>query len=237
MNFRKNKDNKQSNNISASPDTELFYQQSADWGYDLYHSQGVWLKRSLLLNTLLIFTLLVMSLVIFVLVPLKEKVPYLYTFDKATGEITKIGTLAPTQLTANWEMTRFFLIHYVMNRESYDYYNIEYPYQIAWAMSADDVRKQYDAEVDSNMPKSPYKLYKKDKYITVHVLSVSRLSSDTASVRFEKILHDRVADTQQISHMETIVKWRYVQPETTQKMLDRDPLGFKVTYYQATQIT
>lgn len=214
-----------------------FYQASADWVYDMYQSQSVWLKRALFALVILSSFLLMSLLLNLFLFPLKERVPYLYAFNNATGEITKIGQLEPTKLSADWQVTRYFLIHYVINRESYDYDNLDYPYQLAWAMSADKVRQQYDALVSSDSLNSPYRTYGKDKFITVRVISVNRLSEDTADVRFEKTLHDRNSGTQQVSQQEAIIKWQYQQAETTQKMLDRDPLGFKVTYYQVSQVS
>ncbi|TLY48699.1 MAG: hypothetical protein E6K54_01525 [Gammaproteobacteria bacterium] len=115
--------------------SDAFYQSAADWRYDVYHSQAVWLRYSLIGNLGLLFSLLLALIMLVCLIPLKEKIPYLYAFNNATGEITKLGELEPTHLTANWQMTRYFLIHYVINRESYDSDNLEVPYQLAWAQS------------------------------------------------------------------------------------------------------
>jgi type IV secretion system protein VirB8 len=213
-----------------------FYQSAADWRYDRYHSQSTWLRYSLIGNIGLLIILLLHSLIVACLIPLKQKVPYLYAFNNTTGEVTKLGELEPTHLTANWQMTRYFLIHYVMNRESYDSDNLEVSYQITWAQSNEIVRKQYDAEVSSNTLTSPYRKYGKDKAITVRVLSISRLNDNTAAIRFEKQLHDKAANTQQIMRQEAIVKWQYQSMKATQAQLDRNPLGFTVTYYQSTSV-
>jgi type IV secretion system protein VirB8 len=195
------------------------------------------LRYSLIGNIGLLLCLLLTLITQVCLIPLKQKIPYLYAFNNATGEITKLGELEPTQLTANWQLTRYFLIHYVINRESYDSDNLEIPYQLAWAQSDAMIRKQYDAEVDSNIQTSPYRKYGKDKAITVRVLSVSRLNDNTAAIRFEKHLHDKTTNTQQMANYEVIVKWHYQLLKTTQTQLDRNPLGFTVIYYQATPVT
>jgi type IV secretion system protein VirB8 len=215
---------------------EVFYQTVTDWHYDRYHSKAVWLRYSLIGNAGLLLILLLLFIMLAGLMPLRQKVPYLYAFNNATGEITKLGELEATQLTANWQMTRYFLIHYVINRESYDSDNLEIPYQLAWSQSNAIIRKQYDAEVDSNVLTSPYHKYGKDKSIRVRVLSVSRLNDNTAAIRFEKRLCDKAANTQQVAHQEAIVKWQYQSIKTTQTQLDRNPLGFTVTYYQATPV-
>ncbi len=217
-------------------DRKSNYRESSDWAYEMYQSKSVWLRLSLIGLLVMAFLLALSLLSNLYLFPLKEKVPYLYAFDHATGEITKVGTLEPTTLSTNWELSRYLLIRYVINYESYDFDNIELPYQMVWAQSADNVKKQYEESVRSSDNTSPYHLYGKDKYVTVHVVSVNRLNDKTVDVKFEKALHDRASDSQQVTQKEAIIKWDFSTAETTQKMLDRDPLGFKVTYYQVTQI-
>ena len=213
-----------------------FYQQTADWAYDMYQSQTLWLRRVLLILMMVMGMLMLSLLSNLYLFPLKEKVPYLYAFDHATGEITKIGALEATPLSSNWALSRFFLIRYVINAESYDADNMEHPYQLVWAQSANRVKTQYEEKMGSDNPSSPYKQYGKDKYVTVRVTSVNRLNENTVDVKFEKTLHDRSSHTEQSIQKEAIIKWTYETADTSQKMLDRDPLGFKVTYYQVSQV-
>lgn len=216
--------------------TSEHYRENHDWAYEMHYSRGLWLRRALF-GLVILAILLGLSVVSnLAMLPLKEKVPYLYAFDHATGEITKIGALEPTVLTANWELSRYFLIHYVLQHESYDADNLDVPYQMVWAQSADNVRKQYEESVKSGNSLSPYQLYGKDKYVTVRVISVNRLNDNTVDIKFEKKLRDRSTHSEQITQKEAIVKWEYSKAETTQKMLDRDPLGFKVTYYQVSQV-
>jgi type IV secretion system protein VirB8 len=213
-----------------------YHQDAKDWSYDRYYAQGIWLRRCLL-GLAMMTLFLGMSLTShLLLLPLKEKVPYLYAFDHATGEVTKIGTLESTTLSANWELSRYLLIHYVMNYESYDLDNLNVPYQLVWAQSADHVRSQYDALVKSDNKQSPYHRFGKDSYVTVRVISVNRLNENTVDVKFEKTLHDRAAHSEQVIQKEAIIRWEYQTAETSQKMLERDPLGFKVTYYQVSQV-
>lgn len=213
-----------------------YYQEAKDWSYDRYYSQGIWLRRCLL-SLMVVTTFLGMSLVCnLLLIPLKEKVPYLYAFDHATGEVTKIGILEPNTLSANWELSRYLLIHYVMNYESYDFDNLNVPYQLVWAQSADHVRSQYEALMKSDNKQSAYQRFGKDNYVTVRVIAVNRLNENTVDVKFEKTLHDRASQSEQVIQKEAIIRWEFQSAETSQKMLERDPLGFKVTYYQVSQV-
>jgi type IV secretion system protein VirB8 len=213
-----------------------YYQEARDWSYDRYYSQGIWLRRCLAVLIVVTLFLGVSLTGNLLLIPLKEKVPYLYAFDHATGEITKIGTLEPTALSGNWELTRYLLIHYVTNYESYDLDNLDVPYQLVWAQSADHVRSQYETLMKSDNKQSPYQRFGKDNYVTVRVISVNRLNENTVDMKFEKTLHDRASQSEQIIQKEAIIRWEYQTADTSQKMLERDPLGFKVTYYQVSQV-
>jgi type IV secretion system protein VirB8 len=228
---------KKSKGRSHAKNSSIEQYQASDWLYDMYHSSTVWLNRALVGLCVLALLLAISIVTNFLLFPLKRQVPYLYAFNQATGEVTKLGELSPSQLPSNWQMSRFFLMHYVMDRESYDADNLDYPYQIAYAMTEPVLRDEYDRQVDSKNPASPYSLYGKNKYVTIHVLAVSQLSADTASVRFQKILHDRQAGTTQIAEREAIIKWHYQRKADSQKMLDRNPLSFYVTYYQSSPVS
>lgn len=214
-----------------------YYQEAHDWRYQIYESQQVWLNRSLL-ATAVLGLLLILSLVShLLLLPLKEKIPFLYVLNETTGELTQLGNFTQDSFKADWLMTRFFLIRYVENRESYDNDNLDHPYQITWAMSDESMATQYAKSVQTNNSDSPYAKYGKDKFISVHILSVNQLNENSAEVRFEQTLHDRSLDHQETIQKAAIIKWKYTQPTTTIKMLDRDPLGFKVIYYQISQLS
>ncbi len=231
---------KKSNSAKFRKPIDMTHEEaSQEWVYEIYQSKSLWLNRSLLAILVLSFLLFLSIMSNIILLPLKRDVPFLYAFNNATGEITKLGELEPSKVSSNWELTRYFIIQYVTDRESYDFYNIDRPYQIVWAMSdeASMVRKSYEDQVNSSSQTSPYKIYGKDKYITVQVLSINKLNDDTAEIRFQKTLHDRTSGDNQVANQEAIIKWKYSTPKATQKFLDRDPLGFSVTYYQVSQVT
>ena len=213
-----------------------FYTATAEWAYEMYQSQRVWLRRSLVMNLALLVLLAVSITTALMLFPLKEKVPYLYAFDHATGEITKIGSLESSTLETNWELSRYLIMRYVINRESYDLDNIDMPYQLVWAQSSAVVQQQYEESVKTDQQSSPYQLFGNDKFVTIKVVSINRLNDFTVDLKFEKIIHDRASLAEQVIPREAILKWSFEKAETSQKMLDRDPLGFKVTYYQSTQV-
>ncbi len=229
-----------SNKQTTLSSNENYYQEASEWRKEIFDSQRVWLSRSIL-GLIILTILLALSLSAnFFLFPLKRTIPYLYTLNETTGELTQLGAYSSqdktTQSMQDWLMTRFLLVRYVVNRESYDADNLNQPYQIAWAMSDDAIAQDYVNSSRTDNPNSPYAIYGKTKYVTVHVLAVNQLNDETAAVRFEQTIHDHDSDSDQTIQKEAIIKWSYTTPDTTEKMLDRDPLGFKVTYYQPTQV-
>jgi type IV secretion system protein VirB8 len=192
-----------------------YFANSANWHYQIYESERVWLSRAIILIILLLITLTLSLSANFFLFPLKQNVPYLYAVNETTGELTQLGQFQVDKQNNQWLMTRFLIVRFVVNRESYDSDNLDEPYQIAWAMSDSQIAQSYAEAVRTDNEESPFALYGKNKYITVHVLAVNKLNEDTASVRFELSLHDRQSDTTQTVQKEAIIKWQYTAPITT----------------------
>lgn len=215
---------------------KTYWEEATDWRYERYESQTVWLNRSLIALFVLSGLLGISILANVFLSPLKERVPYVYTVNETTGEITELKEGLPNKVSNDWLMTRFLLIRYVINRENYSVENLDYPYQITWAMSDTPIANTYSLAVSSSNPQSPYNVYGKSKFITVHVLSVEQLNEDTAEMRFNSSLQDASSGQTQTIEKTAIIKWAYHSQAETQTMLDRDPLGFKVTYYQSSQV-
>src|SRR5687767_6400060 len=81
-----------------------YYQTMADWRYDKYESQTLWLNRSLIALAIIIIALLISLITNLMLFPLKEKVPFLYAVNETTGELTQIGQFQPEKFENNWLM-------------------------------------------------------------------------------------------------------------------------------------
>lgn len=202
------------------------------WKDEVYDSLRVRLRLSFLLNSALMVLLIVGFIIIAALVPLKTSVPFVISHNETTGEITQLGNLNPADYETDWRLTRFFLIRYITNRESFHSDNLERPYQIAYTMSDKKVALAYEVLSSTNNPASPYQKYGKSHFVTVEVHSISKLNAHTAEVHFTKTVHDKNnAQETKIPYV-TIVKWRYDKVTQTPKALDRNPLGFHVTYYQ-----
>lgn len=214
-----------------------YYTKSQQWRDDIYYGHQVKLRWSFLLNGILLTLLLISTIAFALLLPLKQSVPFILNHNQTTGEITQLGELKPDTYANDWTLSRYFIIRYITERESFHLDNLERPYQIAYAMSDNAIAQEYAKQADSNNPNSPYNLYGQHKFVTVHINSVAKLNDNTAEVHFEKTIHDKTSGQQLHIPMVSILKWRYSPMRTTQKVLDRNPLGFQVTYYHPSQVT
>jgi len=210
---------------------------ASEWRYQCFDSLRLRLRWAFLLNGCLLILLGLSLCLLICLFPLKQTLPFVISLNETTGEMTQLGELNPTSFDNHWAVTRFFILRYLQNRESYHADNLERPYQIAYAMSDKVLAEQYALESSTQNPNSPSQRYRQEKYVTVTVQSIAKLNDNTAEVHFEKVLQDKITGTQGRMPMVAIVKWEYRTQKVTQKMLDRNPMGFTVTYYHPTPVT
>lgn len=217
---------------------EAYYQQAAQWRYELFFNQKVWLTRSLLTNAALLVLLVLLALKQ-VLTPYPGSHTIVVEKDKALGTYQVKENLSPLKLNQDWALTRYHLMRYVQAREQYHPDNLDAPFQEAFYMSAPNVRTQLQAQLGSGNPKSPYNLYGKHFFITTHVTSVNLLDAKqhTAMVEFVQSLHDRQSKTIKHLTQQAIVRYHYVSRPQPLDWAYRNPFHFNVTYYQTTQLT
>lgn len=206
------------------------------WHEERYAKSALWLGRSLWANAILSVITIGIVIALLIILPLKQVQTVLLIENKQSGEITVMGKVEPLVKTKDWPLTRYLLTHYIINRESYNSDNLVLPYQTVWAMSTSSIAHVYHKEVSSDNKQSPLNVYGKERYITVNVLSVNVLNEHTALIRFDKTLHNRATEeTSRISE-QAIVKWTFENKKETLQSLLRNPLQFKVSFYQVTQV-
>ncbi len=87
--------------------------------------------------------LVLLTIAVGIMLPLKEKVPYLYREDKLTGEVELVTTLKEGTVTYNDTRDKYWLAKYARARENYDWYTVAQDYETVGIMSARDVAKDY----------------------------------------------------------------------------------------------
>jgi type IV secretion system protein VirB8 len=179
----------------------------------------------------------------FLMLPLKEKVPYLVMADAYTGTSTVArlrGDFANNQITTQEAINRSNVSHYVLARESYDSVLLGLrDWVTVYAMSAGNVSGEYRAQFSADNPINPRKLYGTSQAVRVRISSIvlTRDASGAprgATVRIERRVVNKGNGSSTVLDNKIItMMFSY---KNNLKMDERyrieNPLGFQVTAYR-----
>lgn len=219
--------------------TSTYYAKAQDWHEDLLSRQ---VRERNLYRALLIGTCGLLSLAVIGLVTLtaREKVtPFLVMMDKRTGEVTLPARINTQNIEENWNLVRYMTNLYINSRESYNFLNINEPYQTAISMSAQTVKKQLDSIIRPELnADSPIKQLGSRFYSTVEIHSISKLEQkNLLDIRLSTHVKD-AGDHSVKSTQEWRIVMRYeLKKATSREMLEKNPLGFTVTFYDKQPIS
>lgn len=218
-------------------ENDQYYQAAKTWYQENYESVTCAKNRYRLLAILLGILLGLSIGAIIVMMPLKTFTYQMLEVNQQTGEVTVLKELEGSKYNANWVVTRYFINQYIQQRQGYSLDDIKRRFNLVIAMSNASIAKEYaDNTVDTN-PKSPIVLLKNDYYRDVQVLSVNQLNDNTAVARFRETTHSRFnANEIKTTDWQVILKWDYVNPSESLADRDKNPLGFKVSYYQLSPV-
>ncbi len=179
-----------------------------------------------------------------VVLPLKEKVPYLVMADAYTGTSTVArltGDFNHAGITAGEAINRSNVAHFVLARESYDYALIRLrDWATVYTMASPAVAADYTRLHASRNPDSPFNTYGKNRSIRVSILSIQLLrpapdaAPRGATVRFQREAYDNASGaTRPLDNRIATLEFAY-KPELGMDEKDRieNPLGFQVTTYR-----
>ncbi|MDV3470165.1 type IV secretion system protein [Stenotrophomonas sp. C3(2023)] len=177
------------------------------------------------------------------MLPLKERVPYLVLADAGTGRATLTRLGADTEgvtYTGNEAITRANLTSFVRAREGYELSEIgERDWNIVFAMASADVRAAYAQLHAAGNPKALHKVHGHARSIRVQILSLQLADTAVAgarlaTVRFQRSLRNNSNGESSVldNRIATIA---YVYDDALQMTEDArllNPLGFRVTAYR-----
>ncbi len=171
------------------------------------------------------------------ILPLKRVVPYVYSVDRQTGELTIMDAANQRQVAGRQDLVdKHFANAYVLGRESYDWKLLQTDYNDTIAFSAPLVARDYAARFDG--PHAVNKVWGPNTERTVTVTSI-QLAPDAISkkavVRYT--VQQRNLQTnalEPLEHYIATLAYEY-HPDRTGKEQDlvRNPLGFTVTSFRA----
>jgi type IV secretion system protein VirB8 len=228
----------------VSPKVEKVVQKSID--FETTREQVIrtserraWMVAS---ASLVIVLLLVAGL--YVLLPLKERVPYLVTANPYTGTsyITRLPDHEDTTfVTANEAMNKANLANYVVARESYDW-NLwdKRDSIVVYAMSGADTRREWEA-IYKDASKSPDVIFGQGKVGRVYIKSIVLTAPDPktgqysgAQVTFDRITYEKATGSRLRgeSFVATIAFSYKNNLRMSEELRLQNPLGFQVTNYR-----
>lgn len=219
--------------MEPNKEKDRYFSEAKSWYDDtlLFRERQITIYR---LMTFLLAGLLSLSILGLTSFAIREKVqPYLAIVDKRTGEVTTPSHLNEKLVTENWAVIRHFVRCYVMDRESYNFLNINEPYKNVMRMSDKAIQVQVDHVLRPEFNKdSSIKILGRDKTMTVNIHSISKLENEhLLDVRFTTNIW-QVSDNHLVSKKEwrAILKWKLTKNQSLQDW-DSNPLGFTIIFY------
>lgn len=179
-----------------------------------------------------------------VMLPLKEKVPYLVMADAYSGTATVArltGGLDELTVTQWDALHRSNVAHYVLARESYDIALLKLrDWTTVYTMSDGPVATEYTTLNSSQNPESPFNVYGKAKAIRVQINSIQMIGGTPtqrpkgATVRFQRSLYDKTNGyTEFLDNRIATLEFTYNKNlKMDEKHRIENPLGFHVTGYR-----
>lgn len=175
---------------------------------------------------------LFLSGALMLLMPLKRVEPFLIRVDDTTGVVDVVPVYAG-HASLPEAVTRYFLTHYVMQCERFDYATAESDYEECGAFQTGEENAAWYAKWNPSNPSSPLNLYKDGTTVRVEVSSVSFLKrangvSDLAQVRYRTVAEPQGGGAKKDTDWIATIEYAYVKPSTDPKSRQWNPLGFKI---------
>lgn len=209
-------------------DDDAYYERAGSWALD---SRAL-ASRSRRTAGVAVAVATLEALALAMLTPLKTVQPVTLLVDRQTGFVQALDPLEPRRVGADAALTQSFLAQYVTAREGFDRAIVLTDYRKVALWSADRARSDYVKTMPATNPASPLARYPAGTVVAVRVKSVSRLSQNTALVRFDTQRSDRTGRVETAQPWISVVRYRYV--DAPMALEDRlvNPLGFQVWSYR-----
>lgn len=191
--------------------------------------------------SVVVVVLMIIGMVL--ILPLKEKVPYLIMADPYTGtsSLSKItDNFAPRDITSSEAINKSNVAHFVIARESYDWDLINRrDWNTVFAMANSTVSTNYRNLYADDNPKNPDKVYGQAQSVRVKIKSMVLLEDakgvvNGATLRFDKLIINKAES--RISDAEAYVATLAFEYKNNLAMAEdqriENPLGFRVIAYR-----
>jgi type IV secretion system protein VirB8 len=218
-------------NMETREKLDAYYTQAGSWADE--RTQSIHASRKVAWIVALVASViaLLLALTIIFMLPLKTIVPQTLLVDKQTGFVQAIDPRRPQKISADEALTRSFLAQYVVAREGFDIATVQGQFKKVALWSAGAARNRYISMMQAGHPDSPLTRFPRNTVIDVEIRSVSKLSNDSALVRFATSRNDPGAAAQPEENWVAVIRYRYSNAPMTFEDRLVNPLGFEVTSY------
>jgi type IV secretion system protein VirB8 len=171
------------------------------------------------------------------LLPLKRVEPFVVRVDNSTGVVDVVPVFAG-QANMGEAVTRYFLTHYVLVCERFNFWTAESDYEECGSFHSAQRNQAWYALWNPSNPASPLNLHKDGGAVSVQVESVSFFRrandvADLAQVRYVKAEHQGSGGAERLSHWIATIEYAYGAPASDPRVRRWNPLGFKVLDFVA----
>ena len=209
----------------------------AGWFQDQYRMATVRASRSFLLA--LLFGVIAAAAVgaVWYLLPLRTLKPVVVTIDSRTGLVTSVQQYEDgAKLMENEAIVQSYLYRYAIARLTYDpTVDLNRNYDIVRVMTAPQANNEFESEISNSNPHSPANIFKTSTRRSVHVLSVSPLSKDTAQVRLSTTLKRNGNQSEPEKFWVAVIRYRFTNVPLEIQERFENPLGFQVISFRLDQ--
>lgn len=223
-------------NTVKSAEEKSFYQEGANWEADKTARLEKSERRAWMVAVTGVSLAVVFGISLAALAPFKRAVPYVFSVDKATGNVELVSAADDRQVMGYQELLdKHWAQRYIVARESYYYRLLQNDYDTVLSLSGDEVGREYARQYEG--PNSRDKKYGASIEMRIKVLSVTLAQDDVgnkAVVRFEKTSKRTEADNADApTYFVATFSYEY-KPSMfgKEKDLIQNPLGYRVTSYR-----
>lgn len=163
--------------------------------------------------------------------------PQVLVADRSTGAVERLVSLSDFQETADEATIKRAITAFMRAYESYSYASAEQNYRDAAAFMSPQLQAQWSALWDTNNPKSPLQVYKRDTTVRVELGAISinrdsRGKPTSARVSFTKTIRQGdIALGGETAWLSTL-SFGFVNAPTQERDRRINDIGFLVTDYQ-----
>lgn len=216
------------NNLSE----EKIFKAALDWETSRLYTIEKSERRAWTIAFIAVALTVLAWLCVIVMLPLKEKIPYVIRVNNATGIPDIITALQDKKIKYDDVMDKYWLAQYVRAHETYDWYTLQKDYNTVGLLSSPQVGADYAKLFQGE--KALDKTLNNTTRISIEIVSVVPNGKGIATVRFIKHTKHNSQQTEgEASNWVATISYEYRNPSVMKESIRLiNPFGFQVLSYR-----